>query len=118
MNKNLLYSLLAFCTILTGCNSDGTSDVSSSASESSVSEVLSSEDSLSNTVESTVTESSSEEQVEAEYVTIDDVNTLFTTYEDETTLEDFDFSAKEGKSFMIDITLAVGKLNTCMMAII
>ena len=90
MNKNLLYSLLAFCTILTGCNSDGTSDVSSSASESSVSEVLSSEDSLSNTVESTVTESSSEEQVEAEYVTIDDVNTLFTTYEDETT---YDFIA-------------------------
>ncbi len=87
MNKKAIYSLLMISILMTGCEKNNSSSVSSTGDTSS-SERIS--DSSSSSLNSSSLENSSSSDDETNYVSIDDVSALFHTYNSS---EDYDFSA-------------------------
>lgn len=84
MKKKLIYCLMAFSCVITGCD---TPEASSSSSD------VTSPDSSSQPIfdDSSSTDSSSDDKVDYNFVEIDDVTKLFDTYE---TDADYDYMAK------------------------
>ncbi len=85
MNKKLIYSLMAFSIIMTGCDKPNNPSTSPFTSE----ENSSLEGNSNSTSPSLSLEDNSSSGIEANYVSIDDVSTLFATYKSS---DDYDFA--------------------------